>query len=612
MTRRIHLRLIGVALTALLAGSVPAMGQAQVGNDILLNLDGSLSAGYSGSDSNEGPSGHGFLAGGTGNLSGSYYSPQFLNFDVSPFYNQSRSSSSFDSITDSSGVIARANFFGGSPFPGYISYTQVFNNESNYVIPGIANFKTNGDNQTLGAGWSMNLKGLPSVQIGYQQGNSDTSLFGAQSDSLTDFHSVFENTNYTVDGFHLSGGVHYSDASSQFPQLVAGEPIEEATSDTTTYTFGVTRGTVWQGSTWANFNRTTADYDSEGLSSSETADLLSAGIAMKPTNKLSVQLSGDYNDSLAGTLYQQANSAGVLTPVSVPGGASHSWDLFLQSQYSILQGLYVGGSVAHRQQLFLGTQYDSNSYSGSLGFGHSLLGGQFNSSGTVTYNSLANINESMLGFLSNASYIRKIGAWSLSGTFSYSQNVQTLLVAYTTSGYGYTGSVSRRLGKLNWTGTAGGSKSLLTQDGTSTVTQSYATALGSRWLGASAGYSKSSGTGVFTGAGIAAPPPGVPVQFLPTAVFFGGTSYSVGLGSSPIRGLNVNGSYLKALYSTTGSSAASNNKTEQTNAYFLYKFRKVDLTAGYTRLIQGFSSSGVPASNISSFYFGVSRWFKFL
>ncbi|HXW13476.1 MAG TPA: hypothetical protein VEN79_03115, partial [Terriglobia bacterium] len=147
--------------------------------------------------------------------------------------------------------------------------------------------------------------------------------------------------------------------------------------------------------------------------------------------------------------------------------------------------------------------------------------------------------------------------------------------------------------------------------GTSTLTQSYATALGGRWLGASAGYSKSSGTGVFTGAGIVAPPPGVPVQFLPTAVFFGGTTYSVGLGSNPIRGLNVNGTYLKALYSTVGASAASNNKTEQTNAYLLYKFRKVDLTAGYTRLIQGFSSSGVLPSDISSFYFGVSRWFKF-
>jgi hypothetical protein len=613
MIYRTHLQRIAMVVAALLYCNPQATGQAQAGSEVLLNLDGTISAGYAGSNTNEGPSGHGFLFGGTGNLSGSYYSPQFLSFNVSPFYNQSRNSSSFDSITDSSGVIARANLFGGSQFPGYISYTRVYNNESNYLIPGIANFKTNGNDQTLGVGWSLNLKNLPSFQVGYQQGSSDSSLFGAQTDSLTNFRSAFGTGNYTIDGFHLSGGIHYSDGKSQFPEIVANQPIETASSDTTTYTFNMTRNTVLDGSTWANFTRNTAGYDSLGLSSSQTADIVSAGIALKPTSKLSAQISGDYNDSLAGTLYQQVNSAGILTPIAVPAGASHSWGLFGQAQYTVFTGMFVAGSITHRQQLFLGTEYDSTAYSGSASYGHRVLGGQFTTAGTVTYSSLSNTGESMLGFLTNASYIRQIGAWNVSGSFNYSQNVQTILVAFTTSGYGYSTSVSRRLGRLNWTGTAGGSKSLLTQEqGTDTYTQNYSMGLSGRWLGASAGYSKSSGTGLFTGAGITTLPAGVPLQFLPTAVFFGGTTYSAGLGSTPIRGLSVNGTYLRSVNITIDGSLPSNNKTDQTNAYLLYKFRKVNFTAGYSRLLQGFSASGVPPALVSSYYFGISRWFKFL
>lgn len=610
MILRIHLALIGLA--AVLSCAPLAEAQVHAGDDVQLNLDGTISTAYSGSNSNEGPSSHGILFGGMGDLNGSYYSPQFLSFTVSPFYNQSRSSSSFSSINDSSGMTARANIFGGSRFPGYISYSRIYNSESNYLIPGISNFKTNGNSQTLGVGWSFNLKNLPAFSVGYQQGSSDNTLYGAQTDSLTNFHSIFGNANYTLDGFHLSGGVHYSNGNSQFPEIVVGQPVQKAGSDTTTYTFNVSRSTVLDGSTWVNFTRNTAGYDSSGLSSSQTADIVSGGIGLKPTNKLSTQITADYNDSLAGTLYQLVNSAGVITPVSIPAGTSHSWGLFGEAQYSVFSGLFVSGSISRRQQLFLGADYDSTAYSGSVNYGHHVLGGQFTAGATVTHSTLANSDESMLGLLSNASYVRQFGAWNVSGSFNYSQNVQTVLVAFTTSGYGYSASASRRLGRLNWSGSAGGSKSLLTQqNGTSNDNQSYSTGLSGRWLGVSAGYSRSSGTGLFTGNGITPLPPGVLPGFLPTFVLFGGTTYSLGLGSTPIRGLTVNGNWLRSVYSTENGLNPSSNKTEQLNSYLLYKFRKLYFNAGYSRLLQGFSASGLPPTDVSSYYFGISRWFKF-
>ena len=613
MVQRANCRLASLMAAAVLCCGALLHAQVQVGNDVQLSVSGDISTAYAGSFANEGPSSHGLLFGGIGDLSGSYYSPQFLTFNVSPFYNQSRNSSTLSSINDSSGVIARAGIFGGSQFPGFITYSRTYNNESDFAIPGIANFKTNGNNQALGVGWSFNFKDLPSLSVGYQQGSSDNTLFGAQTDSITDFHSLFGNANYSVAGFHMNGGVHYSSSDSQFPQIVAGQPIEKASADTTTYTFGVSRTIVLDGSTWANFTRNVAGSDSQSLSSSQTADIISTGVALKPTNRFSTQFSADYNDSVAGTLLQQVNSAGILTPVAIPAGDSHSWGVFGQGQYKVFTGLYLAGSVSHREQLFLGTNYDSTGYSASANFGHKLLGGQFTTGETVTYYTQSSNGQSMLGFLSNASYMRSIGRWNVSGSANYSQNAQTLLVAVTTSGMGYSTSVGRRFGRLNWNGSASGSKSLLTGiQGTTNFTQNYSTGLSGRWLSGSVGYAKSSGTGILTSSGIAVLPPGVPPPFLPTSVLFGGTSYSAGLGSSPTRALTVNATWSRSISNTNNGSVLSNNKTEQINSYLIYKFRKLYFNAGYSRLLQGFSASGLPPATVSSYYFGISRWFKFL
>jgi hypothetical protein len=216
----------------------------------------------------------------------------------------------------------------------------------------------------------------------------------------------------------------------------------------------------------------------------------------------------------------------------------------------------------------------------------------------------------MLGFLTSAIYIRKIGAWDLSGSFGYSENVQSLLIAYTTSGYSYSLSANRRISRLIWTVSGSGGKSVLTQvQGPNTFTQGYSTGLSGRWLGASFGYSKSSGTGLTTPVGIVPLPPGVPPTLL-TAVSYGGTSYSASVGSTPVRRLTLNGTYVHSLTDTAGGGLTSNNKTEEAYAYLSYQFRKVYFNVGYSRLLQNFSASGLPPTMVTTYYAGVSRWFK--
>jgi hypothetical protein len=561
--------------------------------------------------SNEGPDSHGLTFGGTGNFNGSFHSPQFLSFDVAPFFNQSRNNSNYQSITDASGVTASANLFGGSQFPGYFNFSKVFNNESNYAVPGLANYSTNGNSQTFGVGWSANLKNLPSITVGYQQGSSDYSIYGTQGDSLSNFHSVFGNATYNVDGFQLSGGINYSNDSSLFPQIVPGELAEKANSDTTTYTFSVSRNLPLNGSSWVNFTRNTTGYDTAGLSTSQTTDIVAGGLAFKPTEKLTTQLSGDYDDNLAGSIFQTVAISGAIAPVSITQAPSHSWGLLGQAQYALIPGLYLTGTTSYRQQLFLGETFDATAFGGSVSYGHDLLGGQLTAAATVTYNSFGNSGGgSTVGFLSNVIYIRRIGAWSLNGSFGYSRNVQTILISYTTSGYSYSGAANRRVGRLIWTVSASGARSMLNEvQGTTTFTQSYTTGLSGRWLGASGGYSRSSGNGLITPTGITTLPPGVPPTLL-TTVLYGGTTYSASVGSTPKRALTMNGTYVKSRSNTAGDLLFSRNSTEQAYAYLSYRFRKVYFNAGYSRLLQGFSASGLPPTLVSTYYFGVSRWFK--
>jgi hypothetical protein len=613
MNRKMHYRKLGIMMAGALLLALQAPAQVQIGDDVSLNLNGTVSTGYSGAYTDQGSAGHGITFGGNANLTGSYYSPSFLSFSVAPFYNQSRNNSSFQSITDSTGVTASAGIFSGSHFPGYVNYSKVYNGEGNYGIPGVASYKTNGDTQTFGVGWAANLPDLPSLSVGYQQGSSDYSVYGASSDNFSNYHSIFANTSYMVGGFHLNGGFHYTSVDSKFPQIVVDLPSQESNSQTTTYSANMNRALPMNGSTWASFTRSNYAFQVAGASDALTSDVVTGGIALRPTDKLGVQFNADYDDNLAGILYQPIFTAGGTVQTAIPGETTRAWGMFGQVQYKLLTGLYVAGNVSHRQQFYAGTNFNSTSYGGSASYARHLIGGQLSATLNVTESNLGQSGESMLGLLSSVTYLRRIGTWDVSGSFNYSQNVQTFLIAYTTSGYSYSATVSHKFRKVYWNAAASGSKSLLTNvQGSNSYSQGYSTGITCRWIGVSAGYSKSSGYGLYTPNGITPLPPGTPPPIIPTyTVFYGGTTYAIGAGSTPIRGLTINGNYARSTSNTLNATLTSNNITTQGNIFIQYLFRKVYFTAGYSRLLQGFSETGLPPSMVASYYAGVSRWFNF-
>ncbi len=124
-----------------------------------MDLNALIQAGYTADYGNFVNSDHGFTFGGNASLTGSYYSPGFLSFTVSPYYNQSRLNSSSQSISDSSGVSASANIFSGSNYPGSISYNKSYNSTGIFGLPGFPNYTTNGNSDALNIGWGINQAG---------------------------------------------------------------------------------------------------------------------------------------------------------------------------------------------------------------------------------------------------------------------------------------------------------------------------------------------------------------------------------------------------------------------------------------------------------------------
>ncbi len=123
-----------------------------------------VSAGYNDIWGNTINSSHSVNFGGNGTLSGYYYNPNFLNFDFSPYYNQSQANSASKSLFDSSGFEFSSNIFGGSHFPGSIGFSKSWNSQGNFGFPGIPDYTTKGNGQGFSIGWGAFLPGLPSLR----------------------------------------------------------------------------------------------------------------------------------------------------------------------------------------------------------------------------------------------------------------------------------------------------------------------------------------------------------------------------------------------------------------------------------------------------------------
>ncbi|HEY1984594.1 MAG TPA: hypothetical protein VGG85_04250 [Terracidiphilus sp.] len=590
----------------------PLSAQVRLG-ETSSNANGTISTGYTANYGNLTGSTHDWTVGGAATLAGSFYSPNFLSFNVSPYLNQSRANSNFQSISDASGVDINTNVFSGSKFPGSFNYSKAYNSEGNYAVPGLANFVTHGNSDTFGVTWSENLPDAPSFSAGFQYGTSQYSVYGTNYQGKNAFHSLNLHSGYTVAGFNMGAYYVKGGGHSVIPQIVAALPSTQSNSDNDTYGFNVSHRLPMQGSFSSGINRTSWNTEYLGYNSTGTIDTVNALASVHPASKLSVSSSLNYSDNLTGQLVQSVVAAGGVAPGLNSNGTSDSLDLMGVATYTPMGSLQTSAFVERRTQSFFGESYGVNSYGGGATYAHAVLDGTFNGSLVVTANSADQNGADTLGFSTAENYSSDFFGWHVTGSFAYAQNVQTLLVTYMNSYYNYSGNVRRRWGKFNVSAGAGAARTALTsQAGTADSSESYEAGVGYGSLFTATGnYSKSNGQALTTGAGLVLVP--VPSPALPSNLvsLFGGDSYSFGLASSPVRRLTIAAAYSKSTSNTSSDSVLSENNESQLNVLIQYQVRKLNFVSGCARLEQGFSQSPTQPEVINSYYFGVSRWFNF-
>ena len=606
--------LAGMAGLLLLLATTAAFAQLQLG-ETKMKVGGLLTAGYSGDYGNsaEIESDHGLNFGFNGTINGSYYNPNFLSFSVIPYYNQSRNDSDFQSLTGASGVTASANLFTGSHFPGSISFQDNHNSTGTFGLTGQPNFTTHGRGDGFGVGWSALVPGLPTLSVGYSQGSGSGTVYGTDQESGTDTKLFNVRSTYAIEGFHLNGFFDHNTLDATFPAFLSGE--QESVSNTSghDFGFGANRSLPVNGSFYANYNRSSAatEFTGEGdNTTSYTTSTETTGAVFHPTQKFSVFVNQSYTDNLSGYLSQNlVNSSTVTTPIDL-GSGSHSMQFGGGATYQFTNFLSTQAQATYYDQYYYDKSYTGTYISGTLNYSRRLWDLFSFSAGVVESSNGQGTNA--LGFIGNLNYFHRIKGWETSGNFSYAQNVQSVLITYTTSYYNYTARVRRRLGYgLAWLAAYNGSESGLTQQaGTENRSEGFSTSLSTRRFTMTGNYSKATGQSVLTSAGLVAlpPTPGVPASNL---ILFNGDSYGGGLSATPVRRLTISGTFSRAISSTLNDVANSRNNTEIFNAQLQYHFRKIGMLAGYTMFTQGISASGVPPGTANSYFIGVSRWFDF-
>ncbi len=596
----------------LLLVSWPVSAQVRLG-EVSADSNGTISTGYTATYGNLTGSSHGWTVGGDAALSGSFYNPNFLSFNASLYLNQSRANSNFQSISNASGANVSVNIFDGSHFPGSITYSKAYNSEGNYAVPGLANYVTHGNSDTFGINWSESIPDAPSFSAGFQTGTSNYSVYGTNDEGETAFHSLNFHSAYQAAGFNMGAYYTLGGSHSLIPQIVAGEATTESHGDNSGLGFNATHKLPLKGTFSAGVNRSSWNSDYLGYSSTGSIDTFNSLAAIHPLNRLSFSASLNYSDNLSGELIESVAAAGGVIPGLNSNESSNSLDVSGVASYTPLSNLQTSGFIERRSQSFLGEDYAVNSFGGSATYAHKLLNGSFNSAFSMSANEADKTGQDTLSFSTNENYTSVILGWHVTGSFGYAQNAQTLLVTYMNSFYNYSGNIRRRWGQFNVSAGGGGARTALTQQaGTTNSSQSYNASTGyGPWVTVTGSYTKASGQALATGSGLIPVP--VPSPTLPSNLvsLFGGTSYSGGFSSSPVKKLTLTASYSRSDSNTSSSIITSANQNEQFNSLIQYQFRKMYFTSGYARLEQGFSGSGSPPETISTYYAGVSRWFNF-
>jgi len=595
--------------------STSSRAQLKIGDDLEMRSNAVVQVGYQGSYGNQIQSSHGLQFGFDGTVTGDYYSPNFLNFQITPYYNQSRANSDFGSLTNASGVIATANFFTGSHTPGSVSYNYTYNSTGTYGFLAGPNFTTVGTGQGFGINWSALFPDWPTLSVGYTHGSGNGTLYGTDETTDSSNGTLTVRSTYAWEGFNLNGYYDHLTQHSNFPLFLAGQ---QAISDTSgsDFGFGASHTLPYDGQFYANYNHSSYSSDYQDVvnqqinTSSYTTGYEDAGATFHPTTKLSLFSSESYVNNLSGYLTQSLENSGILVPPVNLGSNSYSFTVGGGASYSFTNYLSGTGQATHYQQHYFDKTYTGTFVSGTVNYARRLWNTFTFSAGIVdSYNGQGNNAVGLIGTVNASRYFK---GWDLAGSFSYAQNVQSVLITYTTSTYNYSANLHRQFSRrVQWTAAFNGSHSGLSDSpDTSNHAEAYSTTLAYRWISGNAIYTNNAGNALFANGGFIPVPP-IPGEINPNLLAFSGHSYGGGLAITPTSRLVISGTYNRAIGNTLSNGIVSHNNSELVDLQMHYRFRRVGVQAGFTRVTQGFTALGTMPGTVNSYFAGITRYFDF-
>ena len=600
-------RICGGWLLAMAVFGTAVQAQLSVGDNAQMTLNGYLGMGYSGNYGENGVSGHGLFGTGTGQLSGYYYNPNFLSFNVRPFYDRNQDNSSFASVLSETGVDASTNLFSGSHFPGSISFSKAFTKGTQYGIPGSAGLSSDNSTRIFSVSWSELLPSLPTLTATFSDNASSSTIQGIPGKADSASRNLSLISNYKIDGWGLNGFVNHQNVRVKLPEFLSPTNASSNSSGTS-YGVSANHALPLSGMFAAGFNRTdysngTGSYHNNG--STETADSM---VSFKPTQRFSINGQVRYTSNLIGALQQSLPGGGPPLPTNEQG--SHGVLLGSYGTYNLGRGFILVGYATRQMETFQGTQMTSTQAGGTLTYSYArpLFGLLYFSFGMV--NNATNNGGGSLGFVGNVSLKKRISGWEVDSDFSYAQNVQTIIASYTTSNYSYGGALRRRFGTNSyWSGSYRGLQSGLTQfAGYGNRSDSFMTIFRRGRYGVSGSYAQSHGTALLSTGGTLTPTQLAPL-LNPDQTIYDGKVYGAGLNVIPMRKMLINANWYRTHSDTLTSQTFSNNNSQRLYAQMQYNLRKLSFRAGYWRMYQSISVGGRPPQTDNTYYFNISRWF---
>jgi hypothetical protein len=592
-----------MSLVFVLACVSSANGQVMVGDKLKLLMNGNVGAVYTGGFGNYVGSNHSLGLGVNGTLEGYYFNPQFLSFLVRPYYDRAQSNSESQMITRGTGVESSASVFGGSRFPGSISYGKDFSSNSEFRIAGVPSVLGDSSGSNFNIAWSALLSGLPSLHASYSMSNSTSTLLGTTIQGKSSSKSFDLNSSYSLGGFNLQGRLGHNNTDFLSPSFLTGTTIGGSSSN---LNYGViaTRSLPLSGSLGLGWSRTTSQAGTDHVAGNS----YTASASISPWRRLSISGSLNYTTNAFAELAQWFDNE-TIPPLS----KFNSKAIYMNTAatFTVGHGLTVTGYVNHRIQHFQEQSLGNTQYGGTVNFQKmsDLFGFLRFSIGIV--DTATKEGNGALGLVANLGVTRKLGRWETSADFSYFQNIQTLFGVVTTSNYSYGGMLRRKIdSSTHWSTSFRESRSgLSAQDGNNNVSDSFVTNLSWNKYSFSGSYSRANGEALLGSNGTLTPAP-FGSLFSGYFLTFNARSFGANASTQLFRVLTLSGGYTNVSSRSIQKSLDTFNNGDRFSARLALRMRRLYIIAGFDHAVQ--ESSAVPGGprSVNSYYVSLSRWFN--